>query len=141
MKILIDTNVLIDYILRREPYTDDAEKIIFLCKNMQIEGCIAAHSIMNIFYILRKLMTLEKRKKFLNYISEFIEIIGIDRRKIISAVNNDQFTDVEDCLQTECAKEFSADYIVTRNVKDFQNSTIPAISPDDFLKKVDLTTI
>lgn len=141
MKILIDTNVLIDYILRREPYTDDAEKIIFLCKNMQIEGCIAAHSIMNIFYILRKLMTLEKRKKFLNYISEFIEIIGIDRRKIISAVNNDQFTDVEDCLQTECAKEFSANYIVTRNVKDFQNSTVPAISPDEFLKKVNLTTI
>ena len=139
MRILIDTNVLIDYILRREPYTDDAEKIIFLCKNMQIEGCIAAHSVMNIFYILRKLMTLEKRKKFLNHISEFIEIVGIDRRKIMSAVNNDQFTDVEDCLQSECAKEFSADYIVTRNVKDFQNSTIPAISPDDFLKKVDLT--
>ena len=136
MRILIDTNVLIDYILRREPYTDDAEKIIFLCKNMQIEGCIAAHSVMNIFYILRKLMTLEKRKKFLNHISEFIAIVGIDRRKIINAVNNDRFTDVEDCLQTECAKEFSADYIVTRNVKDFQNSTIPAISPDEFLKKL-----
>ena len=141
MRILIDTNVLIDYILRREPYTGDAEKIIFLCKNMQIEGCIAAHSVMNIFYILRKLMTLEKRKKFLNNISEFIEIVGIDRSKIINAVNNDRFTDVEDCLQTECAREFSADYIVTRNVKDFQNSTIPAISPDEFLKKVNLTQI
>ena len=141
MRILIDTNVLIDYILRREPYTGDAEKIIFLCKNMQIEGCIAAHSVMNIFYILRKLMTLEKRKKFLNNISEFIEIVGIDRSKIINAVNNERFTDIEDCLQYECAREFSADYIVTRNVKDFQNSTIPAISPDEFLKKVNLTQI
>ena len=138
MRILIDTNVLIDYILRRDPYTADAEKIIILCKNMEIKGCIAAHSIMNIFYILRKLMTLENRKKFMNYISEFIEIVGIDRRKIINAVNNDLFTDVEDCLQTECAKEFSADYIITRNVKDFQNSSVTAISPDEFLKKVSL---
>ena len=74
----------------------------------------------------------------MNYISEFIEIVGIDRRKIINAVNNDLFTDVEDCLQTECAKEFSADYIITRNVKDFQNSSVTAISPDEFLKKVNL---
>ena len=86
MGILVDTNVLIDYILRREPYTDDAEKIIFLCKNMQVEGCIAAHSVMNIFYILRKIMPLEKRKEFLNYISEFMEIVRIDSRKIINAV-------------------------------------------------------
>ena len=70
-----------------------------------------------------------------------LTVVGIDKAKIISALANDDFTDVEDCLQSECAKEFSADYIVTRNVKDFQNSEIPAISPDEFLKKVNLTTI
>lgn len=136
MKILIDTNVLIDYLMRRVPYSDDAEKIMFLCKNMQVKGCMAAHSVMNILYILRKEMTLDEQKKFLLYLSEFIEIIGIDRRKILYVLNDYLFSDVEDCLQTECAKDFSADYIVTRNIKDFENSAVPAILPEEFLKKV-----
>ena len=54
MRVLTDTNVLIDYIANRAPYADDAEKIIVLCKDNRIEGCVAAHSMMNIFYILRK---------------------------------------------------------------------------------------
>ena len=138
MKILIDTNVLIDYLMRRTPYSDDAEKIIILCKNMQVRGCMAAHSVINILYILRKEMTLEEQKKLLLYLSEFIEIVGIDRRKIINVLTDGLFADVEDCLQAECAKDFSADYIVTRNVKDFQNSAIPAVLPDEFLERANL---
>ena len=138
MRILIDTNVLIDYLMCRTPHSDDAEKIIILCKNMQVKGCMAAHSLINILYILRKEMTLEEQKKFLLYLSEFIEIVGIDRRKILNVLTDDLFADVEDCLQAECAKDFSADYIVTRNVKDFQNSMIPAILPCEFLRRVNL---
>ena len=134
MKILIDTNVLIDYLLQRKPYSEDAEKVLVLCKNNQINGCIASHTVMDIFYIVRKLMTVEERQEFFLAISVFIEIIGIDRNKIIKALKNESFSDVEDCLQMECAKAFSADYIVTRNVKDFQNSPIPAITPDAFLR-------
>ena len=66
MKILIDTNVLIDYILKREPYTESAEKILFLCKNRKIDGCIAAHSVMNMFYILRKEMTVNEIRLFIH---------------------------------------------------------------------------
>lgn len=134
MKILVDTNILVDYIVCRKPYSDDAENIMLLCKNNQVKGCIAAHTVMNLFYILRKEMSAEERKHLLLYISEFMEINGIDRYKIKNALNNSLFNDVEDCLQMECAKDFSADYIVTRNIKDFQNSDIPAILPDDFLK-------
>jgi len=57
--VLLDTNILIDYIAYREPYTGSAEKIITLCKNKTIDGCIAAHSVMNIFYILRKSFSVE----------------------------------------------------------------------------------
>lgn len=136
MKILIDTNVLIDYIMRRVPYSDDAEKIIYLCKNMQVKGCMAAHSVMNILYILRKEMTLAETKTFILCLTEFIEIVGIDRKKIINILTDDSFSDVEDCLQYECAKAFEADYIVTRNIKDFENSLIPAILPNDFIKLI-----
>ena len=95
MKILIDTNILIDYILERQPFTASAEKIIVLCKDKKIDGCIAAHSIMKIFYILRKEMTIEERKNFLYYLSQITEIVGVDKYKIFSALNNNAFADFE----------------------------------------------
>ena len=134
MKILIDTNVLIDFIANRDPFAKAAEDIIVLCKDQKIEGCIAAHSLMNIFYILRKSMPVSESKAFLFYLSQITEIIGIDRQKILDCIQNESFSDFEDCLQSECAKSFYADWIVTRNVKDFADSEIKAISPDEFLK-------
>ena len=136
MKILIDTNVLIDYILKREPYTESAEKILFLCKNRKIDGCIAAHSVMNMFYILRKEMTVNEIRLFIVSLSKVTDIIGVDKPKIFRAIVNENFKDFEDCVQMECAKEFCADYIVTRNIKDFQNSVIKPILPDGFLMRI-----
>ena len=134
MKVLLGTNILIDFYGKRPEYYDAAEKIIELCSTQNITGCIAAHSITNAFYILRKDIPLEIRRNTLKDLCMIIDIIGIDSRKLIAALSNNEFTDVEDCLQTECAKQFSADYIITRNIKDFEHSLIPAITPDDFLK-------
>ena len=136
MKVLIDTNVLLDYIANRAPYANAAEQIIILCRDNIIDGCIAAHSMMNIFYILRKNMTVSERKDILFYLSQIAEIIGIDKQKILNSIGNDDFSDFEDCLQAECAKSFSADWIVTRNVKDFENSAIKAVTPDEFLRNL-----
>ena len=136
MKILIDTNVLIDYILKREPYTESAEKILFLCKNRKIDGCIAAHSVMNMFYILRKEMTVNEIRLFIVSLSKVTDIIGVDKPKIFRAIVNENFKDFEDCVQMECAKEFCADYVVTGNIKDFQNSVIKPILPDEFLMRI-----
>ena len=135
MRILIDTNVLIDYLMQRTPYLADAKKIILLCKDRRVNGCVAALSIINCFYILRKEMTVEEQKKAWLAFSQFLEIVSIDRKKIINMLNDDLFTDVEDCLQAECAKEFKADYIVTRNIDDYRHSAVPAVLPDEFLKK------
>ena len=134
MKILIDTNILIDFYAARPDYYDSAMKIMDACTEMKIDGCIAAHSITNAFYILRKNLSAQVRRDTLKDLCTIITVIGIDSDKLISALDNDAFSDVEDCLQMECAKEFSADYIVTRNVKDYEHSSVPAISPEDFLK-------
>ena len=75
------------------------------------------------------------RRNTLKDLCMIIEVIGIDSHKLISALSNSEFSDVEDCLQTECAKQFSADYIITRNIKDFEHSPVPAITPDEFLKR------
>ena len=137
MRILIDTNILIDFIIKRQPYSDDAEKVIEICMRDNIYSCIAAHSIPNIHYILRKHLTKEQRKDVLIEICSMFVVVGIDVIKLVSALKNEDFIDFEDCLQYECAKEFNADYIVTRNPSDFHESSIPTIEPPDFIKQND----
>ena len=77
-----------------------------------------------------------ERKRILLGLCKILNVIGIDIEKIVSSLNNKNFTDVEDCLQSECAKDISADYNITRNIKDFENSEIKAISPDTFLEMI-----
>lgn len=114
------------------------KKIITLCKNKTIDGCIAAHSVMNIFYILRKSFSVEQRKSILKEFCEFLDVVGIDKQKIISSLENSDFTDTEDCLQYECAKSCCADYIVTRNGKDFVGSIILVVTPEEFLHMLNM---
>ena len=135
MKILVDTNILIDWVSHRDNY-QNAREIVYLCANRTVEGCIAAHSVTNMFYILRKNLGLSERKTVFDTISRIFTIVPVDEPKLRAAVNNADFKDFEDCLQMECAKEFGAEYIVTRNVSDFINSSIIAVEPMDFLDKM-----
>ncbi len=134
IRILLDTNILLDYILTREPFYDNAKKIILACINGTVKACIAAYSISNMFFILRREYESKERRKLLLNICKIFDIEGIDKEKLISGLENDDFFDFEDCLQMECARAYEAKYIVTRNVSDYDNSVIQAILPEDFLK-------
>lgn len=138
MRILVDTNILIDWVSRRDNY-QNAREIVYLCASRKVEGCIAAHSVTNMFYILRKNLGLSERKTVFDTISRIFTIVPVDEQKLRAAVNNADFKDFEDCLQMECAKEFGAEYIVTRNVSDFENSSINAVEPQDFLGRLKST--
>ena len=138
MRILFDTNVIMDFIIKRENFSDDAEKVIAFCMESNAQGYIAAHTVPNLHYILRKYLTSEQKKDILLEICRMFIVIGIDTLKLISALQNTDFTDFEDCLQVECAKEYDADYIITRNIKDFRWSTIPVLEPSEFIKKFEL---
>ena len=130
-RILVDTNVLLDYVLEREPYWKFSRAIIKFCQQKAVSGCIAAHSITNMFYILRKNFSIEERRKILLNICRIFSVEGIDIHKLRSALENGEFSDFEDCLQVECAKNFHADYIVSRNVSDYKNSSIPCVEPEE----------
>lgn len=132
-RILIDTNVLLDYLLEREPFFEDAKNVILACANGEIKGCIAAHSITNMFFILRKDYNIKERREILSSLCEIFDVEGIDKTKILSGLANEDFSDFEDCLQMECAKNYGAEYIVTRNVSDYKNSEIKAILPCEYL--------
>ncbi len=81
-KILIDTNVFIDYLLEREPFFDDAKGVILSCTDGKIKGCIAAHSIPNIFFILRKDFNAKERREVLLNLCKIFDIEGIDKANI-----------------------------------------------------------
>ena len=133
-KILIDTNVLIDYILEREPFFDDAMRVISSCIDGSVKGYIAAHSISNMFFILRKDFTIKERREILSNLCTIFEVEGIDKSKLMLALSNEKFSDFEDCLQMERAKRRGVDYIVTRNIADFTSSEIEAVLPSEYLK-------
>lgn len=133
-RILIDTNVLLDYIFTREPFYEEAREVILTCTEGKTKGCIAAHSISNMFYILRKDYDTEERREILINLCTIFDVEGIDKAKLLSGLYNEEFSDFEDCLQMECAKAFSAEYIVTRNIDDYKSSEIKAILPKEYLK-------
>ena len=135
MRVLFDTNVIMDFIVERGNFSTHAQKAISICMDKELDCCIAAHTIPNLHYILRKQLPNTQRQDILLEICQMFTVVGIDAIKLISALQNNDFTDFEDCLQTECAKDFGADYIVTRNIKDFLSSDVPAIEPVDFVQQ------
>jgi predicted nucleic acid-binding protein len=137
MDILIDTNVILDHLCSRQPYAASAGKIFRLCFQRDCKGYIAPHSITNIFYILRKQFSVSERKGMLLDLCDFIDVVGIQKKQIIDALNDNEFTDLEDRIQLECAQIINANYIITRNIADFPHSPIPIILPEDFLKIIE----
>jgi len=133
MVALIDTDVLIDALARREPFEKEAREILGKCYDKTITGFAAAHSFTNMFYVLRKVYSVDEMKQLLLSLSKIVTIVKIDELLIVSSLENSLFRDVEDCLQAECARFVNADYIVTRNSADFKNSFVPAVSPSEFL--------
>lgn len=133
-KILIDTNVLLDYLVEREPFYEDAKNVVLTCTEGNTCGCIAAHSIPNMYFILRKEFSSEERRQLLSNLCEIFDVEGIDKDKLLAGLENENFSDFEDCLQMECAKNYGAEYIVTRNISDFSSSDIKAILPSEYLK-------
>lgn len=134
MIILVDTNIVLDVLMKREPYTEAAQLILTKCANREIVGYLAAHSIPNMFYILRKAYSQKERRKFIKNLCDIFRISDLNAEKIIAAAENEDFSDFEDCLQEECAVEVMADYIVTRNPDDYKTSRIKVIEPGEFIK-------
>jgi predicted nucleic acid-binding protein len=130
---LIDTNIILDSFFDREPFKDIGKKVILACREGKYDGYIAAHSFTNIFYILRRKYNSKERKELLLDLCNIFGVVGIDLTKLLRALNDAIFDDIEDYLQYDCAIEAKTDYIVTRDANGFANSSIPVLSPEGFL--------
>ena len=131
--LLIDTNIILDWILERRPFAEPAKKVIELCITGKTHGYLAAHTILNLFFILRKEKSVEERKEILLMLCDCFNIINIEKEMIIFTLENEDWMDLEDGLQMHCATHENLDYIITRNIKDFTNSQVKALLPENYL--------
>ncbi|MBE7072680.1 MAG: PIN domain-containing protein [Ruminococcaceae bacterium] len=134
MKVLIDTNIMIDALTNRDGRSGFSATVIDLCAKQVIDGYVALHSISNMYYILRKQYSDAERRTILKRYNEILKVAEVGNDVVDTAINNTAISDYEDALQYACAETVGADYIVTRNIKDYGKAEIRAISPEELLK-------
>ncbi len=134
MKVLIDTNIMIDALTNRDGRSGFSATVIDLCAKQVIDGYVALHSISNMYYILRKQYSDAERRTILKRYNEILKVAEVGNDVVDTAINNTAISDYEDALQYACAETVGADYIVTCNIKDYEKADIKAISPEELLK-------
>lgn len=134
MKVLIDTNIMIDALTNRDGRSGFSATVIDLCAKQVIDGYVALHSFSNMYYILRKQYSDAERRTILKRYNEILKVAEVGNDVVDTAINNTAISDYEDALQYACAETVGADYIVTRNIKDYGKAEIRAISPEELLK-------
>ena len=134
MVILIDTNIMIDSITIRDEESHFSADVITLCAEGKVSGFVAPHSLSNMYYILRKQYSDRERRKIIERFTRLLTIVITDSNIIDAALANADITDFEDAIQYACAESIDADYIVTRNIQDFGNGPVKAVTPEELLE-------
>jgi len=132
-KVFIDTDIILDVALAREPFFKNSKMILVMAENNIIIGNISSNCIANIYYILRKVGGDSIARKFILGLVKYITVITIDHQNVLDALKS-KFSDFEDALQNYSAIEQQCEYIVTRNINDYKNSKLKVASPEDFIK-------
>lgn len=133
-KLFVDSDVVIDFFTDREPHANPASELFELNESGGVKVYLSAVSINNIYYIVRKFLGHTKAIDVIELLTEMTEIIGTTKKEIIQALKNN-FKDFEDSIQYSSALTISnLDVIITRNVKDYRNSSIAVMKPLNFLK-------
>lgn len=134
MRILADTNVIIDALTSREPWKESAEKIFLMAAEDRIEMYITASSATDIYYLVRKyLHNAETAKQVMEKLYSLVRILEVTANDCIDALVS-PISDYEDAVVEKVVSGKGIDYIVTRNIKDYQAGRTKVILPDDFVE-------
>lgn len=136
MKLMIDTNIIIDHIGQREPFYELSRRVCLLGITGEAETFVSASMITDVFYLLRKDHGSGEAQRMIEEDLDFLHIVGASPDDISAALSK-RWDDFEDCLVSICAKKINADFIITRNVKDFKRSSIKAITPQELFEELE----
>ena len=135
MVLLIDANIILDVLLNRPDYVKDSAMIWKLCETEQMKGYVSTLTFANLVYIMRKQLDPEKIEDVfhkLNLIFEFADFSVSD----LTHAADLNWNDFEDAVQSVTAERIHADYIITRNVRDFSKSRVMAFTPSELLARI-----
>ena len=135
MKILIDTNVILDVLFDRADFFDNSSAVWDICQTGQVDGYISALSIPNIVYIMRKELDPQKIKQLVEQITMIFKVVDLRESDLKDAANTFS-DDFEDALHISQAKRIKADHIITRNVRHFENDSISVLTPSEFIERL-----
>jgi len=133
-KLFVDSDVVIDFFTDRKLHANPASELFELNEQGNVRLYLSAVSINNIYYIVRRFLRHKKTLEVVETLTEMTEIVGTTKKEIIQALKNN-FTDYEDSVQYSSALTIKdLDVIITRNIKDYRNSSIAVMTPLNFLK-------
>lgn len=135
MVLLIDANIILDVLMNRQGFVEDSAKIWKLCETEQAKGYVSTLSFANIMYIMRKELQPEMIEEVFQKLRLIFDFAGFTPAVLEKAVCM-KWKDFEDAVQSATAEQVHADFIVTRNVRDFAKSKVMAFTPSELLARI-----
>lgn len=135
MVLLIDANIILDVLLNRPEFVKDSALIWKLCETERAKGYVSALTFTNLIYIMRKQLDSEKIKEIYQKLSLIFEFADFSVSDLTHATELN-WKDFEDAVQSVTAERIHADYIITRNVRDFKQSKVMAFTPSELLARI-----
>jgi predicted nucleic acid-binding protein len=131
-KIFIDSDIILDVFMQREPFSRASQVLLNVSKTNIVTSALV---IANVHYFIKKHTNKNTAKTLIKEIAEIIEILPFGKENILSAANSDH-ADFEDSIQYHIAIQHNCDIIITRNIKDYKHSAIPVLTAEQFLRKI-----
>lgn len=138
IKVLIDSDVILDLLPDREPFGEQSERVFESLTTEHIQGYVTVAALLNIYYIARKTLgrnaALDCVRRLLE--TDGLEVFAVDKRHVRIALNS-AMTDFEDAVQAAVAEISELDFIVTRDKRDFRLSSVPGVLPEEFFENLE----
>ena len=132
--LFIDTDIIVDFLIDRKPFSREAAIIFTLFDQKKLKGYVSSLTFSNLFYVLSKIEPQKKVISKLDSLSKLLTVLKVDDQNIRDAIDSG-FPDFEDSIQYYCALDCKkVEAIITRNTKDYKYSSLPVMTPGDFLK-------
>lgn len=137
MVLLVDANIVLDILLDRKEFVENSSIVLKLCETKKVKGYISTLTISNLIYVMRKELNPSQIEEIINVLKMIFEIVDLTENDLLKATKL-KWNDFEDAVQSIIAERIQADYIVTRNIKDFLNSQVKAFTPHDIIMAYEL---
>lgn len=135
-KVLLDTDVILDFFFDRKPFSEETSRILSLCEKGELKGFVTSVMLSNMYYLLRRTAKHEKVIGSLKMLLEIIDVVTTDKETVLEALNSG-FKDFEDALQNFSAQNnHGINVVITRNIKDYKTSELSIMTPEMYLKSI-----